>query len=349
MRKSEPLIMLTALIMTVFVLSAGPAAAQGDPVHNLIPGDCPYQDGAYYQEGLFPASRPAENRILLRNWFTGEIVVELESFGQANLLSLRGWSPDCHYIFYNLVLPADHPSERRRALVAWDAVTGQKLGEYPYRTGLWWAVWDPTVSHALIGNDSAWILWSFPDGHPTRIDGFWQNDRASDLRLAWDTARGQVLLVNETPGAAPGVTTYDLDTAQPVTFYPTPGGATQTFFALSRAGDHVAVWTYGQPGTLDVYHRDSGQLTRLDLDALDTSLLREFDVSEDGRFLAGRIDGPRNLIVVWGLGSLPADPADRDPIYELAAPRGVDWTFEGPDALRIDGRRLDLNSGTFMD
>src|SRR5579871_1833764 len=111
LRKLLTLVLLCALCSTLYVT---------DAQSNFTPTLCTNASGAYYRDGLFPNFTDANNRLVLEDWHTKQIVTVLAD--KLPYTYSFQWSPDCHYLIGISLHYKDFFTPCDAGLFVWDTV-----------------------------------------------------------------------------------------------------------------------------------------------------------------------------------------------------------------------------------
>lgn len=317
-------IALTAL--GLILLSVGQASAQGLVVDtNGIPGDCPYTDGAYYQQDVFPRYDSDYQRLLLVQWTSGGTVAVLAqslyigALTDDYLAPVFRWSPDCRFLSSPVgdASPVGDVQEagpyHAYALTFWDVTTGQRL--YTMQgVPRGHVAWDPTSSYVLAVSQGQMILWHIPTGRIVPLDtpALFSDDGRFFLQVHWDFTRGQLLAVSA--GDPTAVRAYDLATGALLARYDNPA-ASVAGFVLSPDDSTIAVFTHVQDSVsvlgeslgkfagATVWNRDTQQQVRIE-HAFMGLYPTQVAISPDNRYLVVGF----TALNVWDLQNLTEEP-----------------------------------------
>jgi WD40 repeat protein len=296
-----------------------------------IPDNCEYVEGAYYQPDLIPLYDAAHNRVLLRDWSTGEEIKILDA-GLATASDAYGrlpvqflsWSPDCRY------LSASVKTALGKDLTVWDVVSGTRKHNFETAMrGVWPSInWQPDVQYAVVTTRDGALLWNVASDEVIRLteghDGYGWNFH----HILWDMRRMWVWLVRVEADLMHGVTAYDLRTGQQTAYFPnlSSGGSFPDDFFLSNDGSKVVVYTVGTaPGKsgATIWDINTGMNWHISSGDKFVKWLDRVALSQDNRYLAvGML-----AIRVWDLANL----GDGEPIYR----------YEGPESDIVRLRFID--------
>jgi hypothetical protein len=197
------------VILFFCLLGVYPAFAQDDS----IPGNCPYEQGVYYQAILFPRYEPQNQRIVLADWSTGADVRELATGISAQEIEMGRWSPECQYFSASVGIQDEHGVMLWDTYV-WDTVNGEQIALFedarliPYPL-----TWDTNSTQILVETRSGGYLWKLNGAHVWLTSEADYNARIfRPGTVEWDYATNQirgVLSISPFGSAA-----YDMNTGK---------------------------------------------------------------------------------------------------------------------------------------
>jgi hypothetical protein len=202
------LLILLVCLQTTFLF------AQED----VIPGNCPYTYGVYYQESHFPRYEAHNQRLVLADWISGNDIVVLATEVTSAQVEIEGWSPECQY------LSVSYGSPDEQNVMIWDTVIYDVSAGIPITTFEdarhipFPLTWDTNSTQVLVETRLGAYLWKI-SGEQVWLTSNGDYNAQSFVRgtLVWnygeDTLTGRITL-GVTFSVDQAIATYNMSTGE---------------------------------------------------------------------------------------------------------------------------------------
>jgi WD40 repeat protein len=303
----------TLLMLSVMVL----------PAHASHTSPCPYENAAYYRPNLVPHIDHLE--LSLRDSTTEATITVLDthiltvnSLNQLVTPYLR-WSENCRYLFvFNQY--RDDAEQYTRYLGIYDTIE-------PRQIGLWRGRDWPTFSFDFSPDGNTFFMRSNIDGSflmgdgwqaPVKIADVYHNRDSQTSWRDWDMERREFLVAFRI--SPHQVHIFDIDTANLKQVVSQPE-ICETGLSHQRINENRFLLIYpsftsNATACINIVNRETGADTIINAGERSTYEPDLIALSPDGRYLVIGLAA----ISIWDLSALPADLADRQPIYRHEGP-----------------------------
>jgi hypothetical protein len=278
------------------------------------PQVCPYTDSPHYNPNL--AVTVQDEQLRLIDTSSGAVVRVLEDqvldFHRYNLY----WGYNCRYFFANDIVQPFQPYPVRFTNI-YDATTGARIFR-TRRDPFFVQLWSPSRQQFIIKSVTGTFFMSETLSQPLFLFKHDAYER-SMRRFQWDTEHNQLLVIFASNAGYLNI--YDMNSGATLAAIHNPQGCRAPInYNISDDQRYFIVFTganyAGNLACITIYDRTTGAQQSVNAGTLTATRNSQIALSPDGRYLAIGILALR----VWDLANLPANFADRVPVYRHEGP-----------------------------